>query len=63
MIRRTLGEDGAFELTDFTSEMNTGRKTMEKGLLEQCCPLNFSAETRVCVCVFVHLGAQSCHSL
>lgn len=63
MTRRTLGEDGAFELTDFTSEMNTGRKTMEKGLLEQCCPLNLSAETRVCVSVFVHLGAQSCHSL
>ena len=32
MTCRTLGEDGAFELADFNSEMNIGRKTMEKGL-------------------------------
>ena len=63
MTCRTLGEDGAFELADFNSEMNIGRKTMEKGLFEQCCPLNLSAEIRVCVSVFVHLGAQLCDSL
>ena len=63
MTCRTLGEDGAFELTDFNSGMNIGRKTMEKGLSEQCCPLDFSAKIRACVTVFVHLAAQLSDSL